>query len=188
MKKALTAFIHIIAVLLVISFFAFTAITTIRSHIVTLWSSPQKVECYRAEVLIYSAESEISIILLPENRAFFEVITTSERSPVYELSLVEIKAVYGTHIIGPLWKSHYVWDFKLVENGYKPLFAEIETLKTFILGEGKHTLPQEGRMKKSVILLGENQLKFAGITLKRVGVEDCEIETLFEMLDLPNTP
>jgi hypothetical protein len=184
MKKLLTFLVKTVASLCVILLFALILITTIKGCIVTVWISPQTAECYKASVFLDNSEAEIRIMLLPDNQAFFEVFATSERAPLYEISLTKIRAEYGIHIIGPLWKSHYAWDFMLAEDGYEPLFAEIETLKTLTIGEGKHILPREGSMKKSVVYLGENSLKFAGITLKKDRIEDWEIEEMFSMLDL----
>ena len=160
--------IVLILVVLVLSLFS------IKSCIMTTWSSPEEITTYS----IYGVDGRtLSIVFMPNHMTY--IIYMNEVKNSLEIELSEMKGVFGTHYFGTLWGidgpgiGKGIFGLRIYPKNTKPVMMEKKVLCKYKQGNEDDMLRKKGDRTYSIILFGNDSIKFEDMWLLK---EETDLE------------
>ena len=99
--------------------------------------------------------------------------------------LTEMRGTYGTHYIGPLWHIEgpdISFGYRWYPGDVEPIHMEIRTKEKYFEGKGESSFPKTGKTTYSVLVIGENRIKFQGMWLEKTMNDQATIDALYAKL------
>ena len=179
MREKLNRLFRGAGTLLLVCIFCFFGL---KSCIVTVWMYPDAPQKY--EVVGQDGRT-LSMTFLPTKRTI--VHYTDSANLESETVLTRMRGTFGTHYLGRLWRVEgpgVLLGIRWIPKGVKPLVMEIKTLEKFRVGPGESTFPKVGETTHSEMAFAEDAVKFQGMWLQEVPVDDAEIKELLSVLKM----
>ena len=161
----------------------FIAFVSLKSCVVTIWTSPTEPTTYTVRG---SDGRSLSLIFLPGHETLF--LYTIESSNFVEAALTQMRGTYGTHYFWRLWNiegpgiAGGLFGYRLYPEGTEPVVMETTVVKKFVHGTVQPTLPNEGERTNPVILFSDNAVHFGGMSLVKEPTDTNLVQDLLRQL------
>ena len=151
-----------------------------KSCVVTVWFSPSEATSYVTEG---EDDRSIRVIFMANNETVIVQSDPSEGST--EVVLAKMRGTPGTHYFGRLWRIEgpgIYFGFRIYPADTKPVVMEIEVLQKYKTGPGDSSFPKIGEMTYSVILFGNDVIRWDGMWLSNAPTDPYLVEEFLSKL------